>query len=191
MSEKSVQKKKHILDIARKVFVEKGYKSVSMKDIVEACGISRGGLYLYFPGTDEIFMEVLKMEAEEADDVFSSSVGENATVMDILSLFLTEQKKEILHMKDTLAIATYEFFFSHVVEKKDNFLWNQFHSAVVILEKLIDFGIENGEFLAVDSRAAAENIMYILEGLKIMSLTKGVSEETIDKELEILMQGLI
>ena len=52
MGEKSAQKKKYILDTARKVFVEKGYKSVTMKDIVEACGISRGGLYLYFDSTE-------------------------------------------------------------------------------------------------------------------------------------------
>ena len=48
MGEKSLQKKKHILDTARRVFAEKGYKNVTMKDIVEACDISRGGLYLYF-----------------------------------------------------------------------------------------------------------------------------------------------
>ena len=46
MGEKSVQKKKLILETARKVFVEKGYKKVTMKDVVEACNISRGGLYL-------------------------------------------------------------------------------------------------------------------------------------------------
>ena len=44
MGEKSAQKKKYILDTARKVFVEKGFKSVTMKDIVEACEISRGGV---------------------------------------------------------------------------------------------------------------------------------------------------
>ena len=44
MGEKSVQKKKYILDTARKVFAEKGFKNVTMKDIVEACEISRGGL---------------------------------------------------------------------------------------------------------------------------------------------------
>lgn len=47
MSDKSVQKQKYIIETARNVFMEKGFKEVTMKDIVEACGISRGGLYLY------------------------------------------------------------------------------------------------------------------------------------------------
>ena len=48
MSEKSVQKRNYIIEKAREVFSQKGYLTVTMKDIVEACEISRGGLYLYF-----------------------------------------------------------------------------------------------------------------------------------------------
>ena len=81
MGEKSVQKKKLILETARKVFVEKGYKKVTMKDVVEACNISRGGLYLYFESTQQIFMEVMKMESQEADDVFSENIKEDATAL--------------------------------------------------------------------------------------------------------------
>ena len=81
MGEKSVQKKRYILETARKVFVDKGFKRVTMKDIVEACDISRGGLYLYFDSTSQIFLEVIKMESEEADDVFSGKITEDAAVV--------------------------------------------------------------------------------------------------------------
>ena len=87
MGEKSVQKKQFILETAKNVFMEKGYKEVTMKDIVDACEISRGGLYLYFNSTKEIFLEVLKMEQDETDDVFGSSVPDNAAASDILALF--------------------------------------------------------------------------------------------------------
>ena len=60
MGEKSVQKKRYIVEKARDVFMEKGFKKVTMKDIVEACDISRGGLYLYFENTSQLFMEVLR-----------------------------------------------------------------------------------------------------------------------------------
>ena len=59
MGEKSAKKKQYILDKARVVFSEKGFKNVTMKDIVDACDISRGGLYLYFSSTEDIFLEVL------------------------------------------------------------------------------------------------------------------------------------
>ena len=88
MGEKSVQEKRYIVEKARDVFMEKGFKKVTMKDIVEACDISRGGLYLYFESTSQIFMEVIGMESEESDDVFLESIMYYYTADDILFLFL-------------------------------------------------------------------------------------------------------
>ena len=188
MGEKSAQKRKYIVETARGVFVEKGYKDVTMKDIVDACKISRGGLYLYFASTEEIFMDVLKMEAEEADDVFAGKVREDASPSDILALFLKEQKKEILRSKKTLATAAYEYAFAN---PQNNVLKKRFNDGVTMLEKLLRMGAENGEFYDVDTRIAAKNVMYVLEGLKIASVTMGVSGETVDNELYMIMQGLV
>lgn len=190
MGEKSLQKRKYILETARKVFMEKGYKNVTMKDIVEACEISRGGLYLYFGSTAEIFMEVLRMESQETDDVFSDNISKDATAADILILFLKEQKKELLRKNGNLTVATYEFFFSEEIPKKENILKKQFDSAVKIMEKLIEAGVESGEFYCGNSRVTARNIMFVLEGLKISAQTIGVTPETVDEELAYILQGL-
>lgn len=191
MSEKTAQKKKFITEKARAVFAEKGYKTVTMKDIVEACEISRGGLYLYFSNTEEVFMEVLRMESEETDDGFDGIIGEDAAPSDILALFLKEQKKELLRKRNNLTMAVYEYFFANKVPKKDNLLKKQFDTAVKVVEKLIDAGVEAGEFYCEDSRGAARNIMYVLEGLRAASQTRGITEETIDREILYIMQGLI
>ena len=190
MSDKSEQKKKYILETARKVFIEKGFKNVTMKDIVEACDISRGGLYLYFGSTREIFQEVLQLEASEADDVFSNNIPEDATAADILALFLKEQKKELLRKKNNLTMATYEFHFSEDISRKDNILKKQFDSAVKIIQKLIEAGVESGEFYCEASLGTARNIMFVLEGLKISSQTIGITQDTVDKELLYLLKGL-
>ena len=190
MGEKSIQKRKFILDTARKVFMEKGFKRVTMKDIVEACDISRGGLYLYFNSTEEIFLEVLRMESEETDDVFSDNIKEDATATDILMLFLKEQKKELLQKKDTLTQATYEFYFENTLLKKDNILKKQFESAVIIIQKLIEAGVESGEFYCEDPEGAARNIMLVLEGFKISAQTIGVTAESVDKQLLYILKSL-
>ncbi len=190
MGDKSVQKKRYIVETARKVFMEKGFKKVTMKDIVEACDISRGGLYLYFENTAQIFMEVLRLESEEADDVFSGSISEDATAADILLLFLKEQKKEILRKKDTLTQAIYEFYFENNLPKKDNVLKKQFDSAVKVIEKLIETGTENGEFVCDDCVGTARNIMFVLEGLKISAQTIGVTADMVDRELLYILRGI-
>lgn len=190
MGEKSVQKKRFIVETARKVFVEKGFKKVTMKDIVEACEISRGGLYLYFENTSQIFLEVMRLESEEADDVFSDSITEDATAADILLLFLQEQKKELLRRNNTLTQAIYEFYFENELSKKDNILKKQFDSAVKIIEKLIETGVENGELYCEDCQGTARNIMFVLEGLKISAQTIGITAEAVDRELGFILKGL-
>ena len=190
MGEKSEQKRKFILETARRVFVEKGFKNVTMKDIVEACKISRGGLYLYFENTSQIFLEVMKMESEEADDVFADSITEEATNADILFFFLQEQKTELMQKEDTLTQAVYEFYFQAQLSRKDNILKRQFDSAVRIIEKLIEAGVENGELFCDDCRGTARNIMFVLEGLKISAQTIGITAETVDREICFILKSL-
>ncbi|MCR5654359.1 MAG: TetR/AcrR family transcriptional regulator; helix-turn-helix transcriptional regulator [Lachnospiraceae bacterium] len=192
MSDKSAKKKALIIKKAREVFAEKGYLNVTMKDIVEACEISRGGLYLYFSGTEEIFLEVLNEPADsDEDNVFERAVKENATSSDILALFLQEQKRELLGRNNNLQRATYEFFFANPMPAKENPVKKQFDSAVAVIEKLIIDGVENGEFECEDPKGAARNMMYALEGLRIMSQTVGVSEKSVNREILYLLKGIL
>ena len=67
----------------------------------------------------------------------------------------------------------------------------QFDSAVLVIQKLIEAGVEDGEFYCEDPRRAASNIMYVLEGLKIASQTRGITQAAVDREIMYVMQGLI
>ena len=191
MGDKSVQKKKYIVETAAKVFRKKGFKKVTMKDIVEACDISRGGLYLYFENTEQVFLEVLRLESEETDDVFSESIKEDATAGEILFLFLKEQKKELLRGERTLTQAIYEYYFEHPVTNSfNNPLKKQFDSAVKVLERLIEAGVDDGELICDDPEGTARNIMFVLEGLKISAQTMGITEQMVDREMIYILKGM-
>ena len=66
--ERKALKRQLILDGARRVFRQKGFIDVTMKDIIEECQISRGGIYLYFDSVDSIFIEVLKQRTSSKFD---------------------------------------------------------------------------------------------------------------------------
>lgn len=191
MGEKSARKKQFIIKKAREVFAQRGYKDVTMKDIVDACQISRGGLYLYFDSTKEIFLEVLNAKDDSEENVFAEAVNGKATSADLLALFLQEQKRELCNQENSLTVAIYEFFFANKMEKHENPLHSQFDSAVRVIEKLIADGVRGGEFVCPDPKGAARNIMYVLEGLRVMSQTVGITEKTVNKEILYLMKGII
>ena len=182
MSDKAERKKKLIRETAREVFIRKGFKDVTMKDIAQTAGISRGGLYLYYSSTEELLLDVLRIESAESDDTFETAISRRAAAADILLLFLNEQKKELLNQQDALSVATYP--------GESGFLRKRFQSAVRIIEHLIRAGIQNDEFYSPDPHAAATNIMFVIEGLKISAQTIGITEKEVDQEIRYLMDGL-
>lgn len=190
MGEKSLQKRTYIVEKAKEVFQKKGYLSVTMKDIIEACEISRGGLYLYFDSVETVFKEVLRLESEETDDVFGPAILETATSAEILGLFLQEQKKELLKIEGNLSRAIFEYNFENKVLPKENAYRKKFDMAVRVIEKLIIQGIEEGDFYCEDPRGTARNMMYVIEGLRISSQTIGITEETVNREIRYLMRGI-
>lgn len=58
--------KKRILEISRKLFAERGFNSVSIKDIADELGISKGNLTYHFQKKEHI-MEELISETKGAD----------------------------------------------------------------------------------------------------------------------------
>jgi len=53
------ESKEHIIIISSKLFLQKSYKEVTMKEIVEKTGLSKGAFYHYFESKEQLFVEVL------------------------------------------------------------------------------------------------------------------------------------
>ncbi|CAN5150647.1 hypothetical protein BH09ACT12_BH09ACT12_05600 [soil metagenome] len=51
--------RRKIVDVSLRLFAEQGYFNTSVDAIAKAAGVSRATLYQYFPGKDEIFVELL------------------------------------------------------------------------------------------------------------------------------------
>ena len=53
------ERKKQIRQAAMKVFMDKGFRNTVMNDIMEATGLSRGGLYHHYGSTYEILYDIM------------------------------------------------------------------------------------------------------------------------------------
>lgn len=51
--------KERILQVAFSLFLQKGYRDVSLREIVNEVGLTKGAFYHYFKGKDELFKEVI------------------------------------------------------------------------------------------------------------------------------------
>lgn len=190
MGDKSLQKKKYIIEKARGVFCKNGYRAVNMKDIVDACEISRGGLYLYFANTKELFEAVLEEENSGMTDMIERAKANGSTPGEIMLMYLEEQKKSILKKKDNLAAASYEYLFENKLSNQKNPVRKQFDERAAALAGLIAEGVEQEWMVCEDAAEAALNICYTIEGLKVSAQTIGLTAEAVDKEIEYIMGTL-
>ena len=53
------KRRKQIKEIALKLFVDKGYSKITMEEIVQAVGISKGGMYHHFSNIEKILCKNL------------------------------------------------------------------------------------------------------------------------------------
>jgi AcrR family transcriptional regulator len=50
----------HLIDVATRLFTERGYDGTSIEAVLTESGVSRGSLYHHFPGKDALFWAVLE-----------------------------------------------------------------------------------------------------------------------------------
>ncbi len=60
--------KDKILQVALNLFLQKGYKEVSLKEIVDAVGLTKGAFYHYFTGKEQLFRQIVQIFLLEGGD---------------------------------------------------------------------------------------------------------------------------
>ena len=71
------------------------------------------------------------------------------------------------------------------------FLKKERKKAALVLQKILERGMENGEFACFDAAREAENIMLAIDGLRMLACTNGIGEKKIDAEFLYMMQRIV
>lgn len=170
MGIKGEQTKQLICMESLKLFSEKGYKDVTMKDVCERTGLSRGGLYRHYDSTEQIFLEIVNFLMENQQNEFTGKMQKSIPAAQILSDVLTRYEKEMLDPSSSLSIAIYEFFSNPHISKSDNSITRQYLSSKKMWVELIQYGIERKEFKAVNPEAVFDLIVFSYQGVRMYSV---------------------
>lgn len=160
MGTKGEKTKERILHEAYLLFAQKGFKEVTMTDICEKTGLSRGGLYRYYSGTEQIFSEIISKEYIIAD-----RIERNESAVSILNDMLETIWYEILNKELSLSLAIYEY----ANLGNEDFFITVNNNAKNRWISLLKYGIKNGEFRCVDPEQITNLILYYYQGLRMWS----------------------
>lgn len=71
VQDRSIEKKKHIINVAYELFNRKSYDDVNIRMIAKESGVSIGTLYSYFGDKAEIFIEAAQFYIDKMDESIS------------------------------------------------------------------------------------------------------------------------
>ena len=191
MSVKGDKTKQTIKEKAYCLFAEKGYKNVTMKDICEQTGLSRGGLYRHYESTEQIFLEIVSAFSNKQKAEIESKIKNHIPAIVILNELLAKYADEMIDSKNSLALAIYEYYSNPEISKNDNSVMKQYEISKSAWIELINYGITTKEFNCVNPQAVFNVIVFAYQGIrmygKLMKIDKDIPNQIIDEIKRLLL----
>lgn len=155
---------------AMKLFLERGYKDVSMQDICNATGLSKGGLYRHFSSKSEILLSLVE---DERKAEVSERIACRESAVQILTDYLDLFYRNMLMSDQSLAYALFEY----ASMEKDNPLMENSRTDSVLWKELIEYGVETGVFNIIDYRTVMNTLLFAYRGIRLWSRAFDIGEE--------------
>lgn len=173
MAQKSTQdRRQQVIAAAIGVFIAKGIQNTSMNEIIQASGLSKGGVYHYFESKDDLVLGVLDVLLEVQRNALRVALAQAApTRARLETIVKTIAKSEFVHTEsqytsvrmslDMLTLALEKPIFMARMQKGYEELMGMFYP-------IIENGVKLGEFKAdTDVQKVAMTITAIFDGLRL------------------------
>lgn len=191
MNKRGIETRKLIKKAAYALFAEKGFKEVTMKDICEATGLSRGGLYCHYDNTKLIFKEIIADLMNFQDEEFYSYRKLELSAVEILDKVLERYKNEMTDSHNSLSVAIYEYFSMKEIAAEKNPLYEQYLISYDMWKQLIQYGIEKKEFNPVNIPAVFDLILFSYQGVRMYSKLMPVDKEIPERIMQEIKKILV
>ncbi len=148
--EKRRRRRKEILHAALRAFKERGYHATTLDDIAERIGVRKTALYHYFPDKEAILYECHRESLTELERLMKEA-RELDTASEQLAHVIREHVRVMTDTLEGSPLAFEVTAFSPERQKEMIAARDRYEHE---LRRIIDRGIEEGEFRRVDSKIA-------------------------------------
>jgi len=190
-----------ILKSARKLFFEKGFKSVTVESIAKKAELSKGAVYLHFKSKDEIYTQILLEDIDKFHKQVSGLFGNGSSASAILFKLSDIYVEFFFKDKELFRILmTFMLNANHrnLPEEIESHIIRTTNKTIDIIENILKYGIETREFPpTINLRQNRNAIWGLLNGIISLYLFTGSESKredlvrsTVQTGLEIFIRGL-
>ena len=159
------KRKAQILTAFAALLDRKGFSDLTMDDVAQEAGISKGAIYHHFESKEDILLALFRTHSE---DMFSA-VAELRGKYPTFEEFLLEGGKVILNRSIEFFTQTeimMHFMAYHDLRSKlHQMIMEDHYKALEIIENILKSGIESGDLVLDDPRGMASTVNALFSGL--------------------------
>lgn len=177
--------KEYILEVSFFLFLQKSFKAVTIKEIVEQANVSKGAFYYYFESKKQLFEEVaqyfyLDIFAQDYEEYAQESL--QAFYKDVIKKaqhsFLSIKKIKDKEMR--FDINNYQLIFEAVklLPKFSKAMKEHSEKELAYWKKMVSLAQKNGEIKSILSpEVIARTFIYLGDGFGMMTLMRNESKD--------------
>ncbi|MSQ65868.1 MAG: TetR/AcrR family transcriptional regulator [Limnohabitans sp.] len=152
-----------LLDAALALFVEKGFAATRVEEIATRAGVSKGTLFLYFNSKEDLFKAVIRSNLADHFPVwnkeFADFTGSTAAMVHYAMQSWWERIGNTTASGITKLVTSEASNFPDVVQFYEAEVMRPGHE---LFKKILQRGIDNGEFRAFDTDSAVYSLVTVI-----------------------------
>ncbi|MEO5911892.1 MAG: helix-turn-helix domain-containing protein [Pelobium sp.] len=177
---KMADTREYIIIKATNLFLQKGFKEVTMKELVESAGLSKGAFYHYFDSKEQIFEEVAlnfynAKRINNYDTLSTTSLKEfyGNWINNLLNV--NNKVDEAIESNTAFTQNHYNLIFDalRLIPSFAKLFDNEQHREMEAWIKIIDIAKQNSEIKStISSKEIAKMFIYVSDGLATNLITQ-------------------
>jgi len=186
------QRRSSILRAARREFFEKGFRAVTVDSIARRSELSKGAIYLYFKSKEEIYAQILLRDIDKFHEKAESVLDPSMSASDNLRRYAEVYTAFFISDRELFRIFM-NFMIQHnpvnFTPNVNDHIVKSTNQTVVVIEQILQMGIERGEFpRTLDIRVCRNALWGLLNGIIALHLFTG-RENTREERVRTQVRG--
>jgi len=184
--------RERLITCATKLFTRKGYTATTVREIVEAAGVTKPVLYYYFRNKEGIYLELIRGAYAKFDALLDSSREQWGSVTERLLRF-SDHVFSLFMENIEVARLMYSIYYGPP-QGAPFFDFDTYHLKFQdAMRRLVKEGIRKGEFC----KGNAEDIMWAITGVVNVAMEvrlchpeMGMERKRLVRILRLILQGI-
>jgi AcrR family transcriptional regulator len=189
LTDEELTRRRHeIFDASVNLFLAKGFRETSMREIADAAGMGKSSLYDYFKTKDEILLWAIEDELVDLIAAAKAIVSEPLPAAQRLRKVMARHLDYLVQSKEFYLKLSFEV--QRLAMESQKRVQAGRHAYQDLIRGLIEEGIREGAFRPVDALLTTRTLITILTPTVYTSRPTGTPREMLDSAFDIIMRGI-